>query len=436
MGKILSQRSHTRIKFTPLSIQCKLTVLSNESPVTQNYDALTNTFDPNRALSPTLILPVVTAIDKDGLLVSTVVNRLLSVDTGDLLWKVNGKPIGEVWGLPSSSNYEINTQASDTRGSLKLYRNIPADESYTLTFVGKFVDWRTGAVIEVQSDNLLLSTTMAFPDELGLTISTDRFEYDPLQDHKLLYDYLKARITAKEDDYTAALAELTPLLSMEPGKFYDTELKAFALVGTSTVETAEDLTELGLSVRVVRKGQSTALVPKSADAPELISIEYPVIKFDARQIDENAYVIQLLQGSAVVAQQDFAIIRKLTMPSANWTKPFFGTDISAGMEFYRNKAFVARDNSMQIPYPELYYLITWYTQRWSQSGATPVYKDAVRWQLGKYLFAEVSRIGIGNNIKESVFDVYFTVEAHAKAERITDENGNYLTDENGNYLIC
>lgn len=65
-----------------------------------------------------------------------------------------------------------------------------------------------------------------------------------------------------------------------------------------------------------------------------------------------------------------------------------------------------------------------------------MYKDAVRWQLGKYLFAEVSRIGIGNNIKESVFDVYFTVEAHAKAERITDENGNYLTDENGNYLIC
>ena len=116
-----SQRTHTRVKFEPLTTSCHLVCLTPMSPAAQSVNTLgsTPTYEPDRSLTPTVIFPDVRAIDPDNIFHHGPANAYLSLDT--IEWLVDEEPIADKWTV--GTDYEIDTSASDTRGSLRVKKN-------------------------------------------------------------------------------------------------------------------------------------------------------------------------------------------------------------------------------------------------------------------------------------------------------------------------
>ena len=92
-----SQRGHTRVKFEPLNVSCSLVCLTPQSPMAQVTNATLSPaeYEPDRRVSPTIVLPEVRAIDLDNVFQHGSVNQYLTLDS--LEWTVNGKPINSGW---------------------------------------------------------------------------------------------------------------------------------------------------------------------------------------------------------------------------------------------------------------------------------------------------------------------------------------------------
>ena len=107
-----SQRTHTRVKFTPLTTSCQLVCLTPQSPITQSINTTSGTpqYEPDRTLSPTVIFPDIRANDPDNVFGAGAANAHISLDT--IQWLVDEKPIAEVW--TEGTDYEIVKTATDT----------------------------------------------------------------------------------------------------------------------------------------------------------------------------------------------------------------------------------------------------------------------------------------------------------------------------------
>ena len=105
-----SKRGHTRVKFEPLNVSCSLVCLTPQSPMAQVINTTLSPieYEPDRSVTPTLILPEVRAIDLDNIFQHGAVNQYLTLD--NMEWTVNGEPIEEVW--YESVDYEIIRQTT------------------------------------------------------------------------------------------------------------------------------------------------------------------------------------------------------------------------------------------------------------------------------------------------------------------------------------
>lgn len=421
----LSQRTHTRVKFKPLTVSCQLSCLTYDSPIAQVYDALGSPYQyvPHRPATPTVVMPVIRAIDPDEVFGASSPNEYLSLDT--LQWTVNGDPINEVWDAwnGTTGDYEIIQTATDARGTLKIYKNIPPGETATIQFKGQFLDWRTGQLYDVQSNPITLVTEEKGSDLLGCTIDKPEVNYDPLFDDLLLYEYKVARgisVTGNRSDHIN-------------GKCYEQTVTAVLTSGDTEIASLPS----GITMRLVYHGSNTALVANSTSSPEVLQIAYPYVKLDMRQIEHKQYEVQFLQNGAVIQSAMFTAQTKVTMPF--FGKPIFGSDIPAWYKWYHNRALVNLDDRA-VEYPELYYLIQWFTQAQVASvvnGAT-VYSAAAAktWQIGEKMAAEVADLGIGVTVNDSFFDIWFTVDRHPSIELMKDESNVVLTDESGDYILA
>ena len=182
-----SQRNHTRVKFEPLDVSCSLVCLTPQSPATQSINTTLTPieYEPDRAVSPTVIFPDVRANDIDNVFSHGSANEHLSLDS--LKWQVDGKDMDKVWTV--GTDYEIVTDASDTRGALRVKKNLASNEKAVLRFFGEFLDWRTGIVYNVESDELALTCTDKGDNVMKCHVDKPLIEYDPLFDDLLLYDY-------------------------------------------------------------------------------------------------------------------------------------------------------------------------------------------------------------------------------------------------------
>lgn len=413
-----SQRTHTRVKFEPLTTSCHLACLTPLSPAAQTVNAYgaTPEYEPDRSVTPTVIFPDVRAMDVDNVFQHGAANQYLSVSTGDMVWTVNGEPIADVW--TAGTDYEIDVTATDTRGSLKVYKNLPASEKAVLRFTGKFLDWRTGIVYNVESDELALTCTDKGQDALACSVDKPNIVYDPLYDDLLLYEYKVARgisVQGTRADYIT-------------GKCYEQSVNVLLTSGTN------ELTALpaGTTMRVVKLGTSTALTPNSVAAPELLLATYPTVMFDMRMIDKGEYEVQFLQSGNIVARATIGLHTETSMPANG--KPLRGADITPAQQMYQNKVLVNLEESA-VDYPELYYLIQWWTQAKYNDNGTWKYAAAKKWQQGENIAAAVSRLDIGLTVNDSFFDQWFDVDAHAARELCLDETSDVLLDENNEFLI-
>ena len=411
-----SKRGHTRVKFEPLNVSCSLVCLTPQSPMAQVINTTLSPieYEPDRSDTPTLVLPEVRAIDLDNVFQHGAVNQYLTLDS--LEWTVDGKSINSVW--TEGVDYEIIKTEDDTRGALKVFKNLGANEKAVLHFKGKFFDWRTGIIIDVESGDEALICTDKGENIMQCHIDKPVVEYDPLFDDLLLYDYKKAReipVYGSRADYIN-------------GKSFEQTINVVLTDGTTECATLPD----GISMKLVKLGSETGLVANSEENPEIMSISYPNIKFDMRLIDKADYEVQFLKGSAIICRATIGLHTSCTMPV--FGQGTSGSDIAASQSEYFNSAILNLADR-QVEYPELYYLIQWFTQAKYNDNGTWKYAAQKTWQRGVNMAAPVADIGIGLTQNNSFFDFWFELEANKPCQPMTDENGLILTDENGNFLI-
>ena len=411
-----SQRGHTRVKFEPLNVSCSLVCLTPQSPMAQVTNATLSPaeYEPDRRVSPTLVLPEVRVIDLDNVFQHGAANQYLTID--NLEWTVDGNPIESVWA--EGVDYEIIKTEDDTRGALKVFKNLGANEKAVLHFKGKFFDWRTGIILDVESGDEALICTDKGENIMQCHIDKPVIEYDPLFDDLLLYDYKKAReisVYGSRADYIN-------------GKSFEQAINVVLTDGTTECATLPD----GISMKLVKLGSDTALVANSEENPEVMEISYPNIKFDMRLIDKADYEVQFLKGSTMVCRATIGLHTSCTMPVLG--QGAIGSDIAASQKEYFNSVLLNLADR-QVEYPELYYLIQWFTQAKYNDNGTWKYATQKTWQRGVNMEAAVADLGIGLTQNNSFFDFWFELEAHKPCQLLTDENGLILTDEDGNFLI-
>lgn len=411
-----SKRGHTRVKFEPLNVSCSLVCLTPQSPMAQVINTTLSPieYEPDRSDTPTLVLPEVRAIDLDNVFQHGAVNQYLTLDS--LEWTVDGKSINSVW--TEGVDYEIIKTEDDTRGALKVFKNLGANEKAVLHFKGKFFDWRTGIIIDVESGDEALICTDKGKNIMQCHIDKPVIEYDPLFDDLLLYDYKKAReisVYGSRADYIN-------------GKSFEQTINVVLTDGTTECATLPD----GISMKLVKLGSDAALVANSEENPEVIAISYPNIKFDMRLIDKADYEVQFLKGSTMVCRATIGLHTSCTMPVLG--QGAIGSDIAASQKEYFNSVLLNLADR-QVEYPELYYLIQWFTQAKYNDNGTWKYATQKTWQRGVNMEAAVADLGIGLTQNNSFFDFWFELEAHKPCQLLTDENGLILTDEYGNFLI-
>lgn len=417
----ISKRSHTRVKYSPLTVSCGLVCLTPQSPCVQTVTTLNgkNEYEPDRQLSPTIIFPDVRAVDPDNVFQHGAANQYLSLDM--LEWLVDGKAIKDVWKASSGeilNDYEIDTTDSDTRGSLKVYKNIPVTEKHTVRFKGKFLDWRTGVIYSVESDEKLLSSVDKGADSVACSVDKPNIEYDPLYDNLLLYDYKTARgisTQGKRADYA-------------DDKCYEQTVTVLLTIG----EAAQTALPEGYTMRVVKLGTDKALAPNSTDTPELLTATFPTVKFDMRLVDKGEYEVQFVKGGAIIARATISVATKVSMPF--YGQPLRQADLIPFMDVYQNSALVNLADRA-VEYPELYYLIQWFTQARYNDNGTWKYATAKEWQRGETMQAEVEDLGIGVTQNDSFFDLWFSIDPHHTLKPLADGKGQILTNEKGVALI-
>lgn len=417
-----SRRTHTRVKFSPLTVSCQLVCLTPQSPAAQTVNTLITPpqYEPDRVASPTAIFPDVRAVDPDNIFPHGPANKYLSLE--EIKWYVNEKPIAEAWGKEGDDyDYVIDRSDTDTRGTLLVKKNLPASDKAVLHFTGQFLDWRTGIAYTVESDDLALTCTDKGADAVQCYVDKPLIVYDPLFDNLLLYEYKAARgltVIGSRDDY-------------KDGKCYEQDVNVILTIGTQEVKT---LSDTGYKMRVARLGTEIPLTPNSEASPELTYASYPRISFDMRLVAKGEYEVQFFKDdNKVVARSPIGIRTQVTMPTDG--QGLRGADIAASQKTYANTAIInVRDRLVE--YPELYYLIRWFTQAQYNDNGVWKYAAEKEWQHGTNMLVEVADLGIGTTKNDSFFDYWFTVDAHPTATLCTDEAGNVLTDEGGNFLIC
>ena len=410
-----SQRGHTRVKFEPLNVSCSLVCLTPKSPMAQVINTTLSPieYEPDRSVSPTLILPEVRVIDLDNVFQHGAANQYLTLD--NLYWTVDGKPISSVW---EKGDYEIIKTDDDTRGALKVFKNLGANEKAVLHFKGKFLDWRTGIILDVESGDEALICTDKGENIMQCHIDKPVVEYDPLFDDLLLYDYKKAReitVQGSRADYIN-------------GKSFEQTINVVLTDGTTERATLPD----GISMKLVKLGSNTSLVANSEANPEVMAISYPNIKFDMRLIDKADYEVQFLKDNTMICRATIGLHTSCTIPV--FGQGTSGADIAVSQKEYYNSVLLNLADR-QVEYPELYYLIQWFTQAKYNDNGTWKYASQKTWQRGVNLEAAVEDLGIGLTQNNSFFDFWFELEAHKPCQLLTDENGLILTDEDGNFLI-
>ena len=185
-------------------------------------------------------------------------------------------------------------------------------------------------------------------------------------------------------------------------------------------------------MRVDKLGQSSALSPNSEASPELLYATFPTIKFDMRMIVKGEYEVQFVNKGSVGAKSTIGLHTEVTMPT--YGQGLRSADITPSQSVYNNSALLNIENRM-IEYPELYYLLKWFTQAQYNDNGTWKYASVKEWQHGENMQVPIDQLGIGVTKNDSFFDYWFEADAHASRELCLDESGNVLVDENNVFLI-
>ncbi len=161
--------------FKPLQIDISLSVVGSV-PDRQNYDADADEYTPDYTITPLVIQPQISRMDRDEILAPGSVNPSLS----NVRWYEN---IGGVKTqiLAGNTDYEMTTSGGNA-GRILVKKNAQPQAPITLEYYAEYLDQRTGQIHILQKTfPIRCSNSTVFQPELILD-TPDQTIYNPLKD--------------------------------------------------------------------------------------------------------------------------------------------------------------------------------------------------------------------------------------------------------------
>lgn len=163
------------IKYTPLQVNTSKTI-SGSVPLEQTYDANQDEYSPDYRLTPCALQPVISIIDRDGILPSGRVNSELT----DIAWyRVENGVEGNA--LVTTPQKHVITSSGDDAGKLLWYVNAAPQKPILLRFKAKYLDSRTNKIHRIMMDYSINCKNATLFKPTLLLSSGDRY-YNPLRD--------------------------------------------------------------------------------------------------------------------------------------------------------------------------------------------------------------------------------------------------------------
>jgi len=402
---MITSKLRLRKDFAPLTVAVSILCKTPGSPMTQVYRAKTNTFEPNRTLTPSVFAPLVRANANDGSVPYPYGNEMLA----SMKWLVNGVDITT---LPDWQGlYSIDVSGTNTRGEITISRNINPNTRVELTFTGVIVDKRLGANISITTDPIVLSTTDSSEDKYSLAMTDDQvIQYDPFKDKLLLYDYKVAHGLIQASDETRNLAI--------DGNSYKRSFQVTLYKGPSEYTGGDYTLKLYHVKGLNNLEEVTADISNEVD-----SITNTSISLDIRLIEKEDYVAIAYVGDKEVARKQFTVAR--LYPVFRWRHTNSTSIAPTDKERYDVAMVDCNGNIVDCPANII--KMVWMTDSAKITGQ-------VKNEGGTTLFM-LSSTGIGDTYADGWLDTYADVAQKPAYSVATDEAGNCLVDETGNQLI-
>lgn len=132
----------------PLQLQISFAV-DGSVPGQQNYNADTQEYTPDYTLTPFILQPVISILDKDEVLAAGSINHALT----NVRWYeiINGTKTLIAF---DNAGYEITTSGGNA-GRIKVKKNAEPKVPITLVFYAEYIDSRNGQVMVIQGSYLV-----------------------------------------------------------------------------------------------------------------------------------------------------------------------------------------------------------------------------------------------------------------------------------------
>lgn len=396
-----SKRTRIRKDYAPLTVAVSLRCTTPAAPTTQVLNGGNSEYEPDRELTPTVILPEVVANAADGSWGSPSSNHALA----DMKWYVNGADIST---LPEwNGKYSID-QAGATRGAISIGRNVSPGEQIQLHFEAVLADNRLGVNIPIISDAIILSTIEKSNDGYSISIDDSSIiQYDPIKDRLALYEYKVAHgLTAASSSEQSAA----------------TDKCAYRHTISVSVFSGKKKMTSGYTLRLYRVNSVSSLTQLTAGTDELVALTATSVTLDLRVVAKCTYVIKAFVGNTEVAMLQFGVNRIYQTFNIS---PTNGTSIHPSDTERYDEAMVDCDGNI-VECPGSILRIVWFTDTEA--------KKSVQHNEGDTTLFQLEKTGIGNSFNDSVLEVY--CEADYKAEhRFATDGSKFYTDSSGNKYI-
>ena len=395
-----SNKKRIRKDFAPLTVAYSIRCVSAAAPLTQVYNGALNEYEPDREITPTVILPDVTANASDGSWGDPHANRYLA----DMHWYVNAVDIAT---LPDWNGKYVIEQNGDERGQISISKNISPGDAVTLHFEASLPDNRLGVNIPIITDSVVLSTSEKADDGYSVSLTdANLIQYDPVKDRLALYDYKVAHglipgVTAVRNTYIDKCSFIHEI--------------------PFTVYHGKDPISSGYTAKLYKVLTPTSLGQMSVGG-EVESLTGNKLVLDLRMIEQVEYVLKIFVGTKEVASTEIGVSRIYQKCHG---EPTNGTAIHPLDTERYDQAMVSCDGNV-VECPGSIYRIVWYTDTDAKTGVEHNEGDTTVFQL--------SKTGIGDTEADDWCEVYFTTE-YKPAYKTATEGQNVWTDENGNPYI-
>lgn len=394
-------KKRIRREYAPLVVSVAIACDTAYSPLMQVYNAASGEYEPNRQLSPTVIKPTITANAADGSWPAAKVNNRLV----NIKWYVNGVDITTLsdW----SGQYTIEMEGQ-IRGAISILKNLSPGSELSLQFGADLPDDRTGVIIPVKTDALVLSTIDKSDDAYSVSIGeTQTIRYNPFLDKLLLYEYkvvhglISASAAAEAAAYDGNQYKRTiPIQVYKGGQL---------LTG-------------GYTVSLYKIAANLAEHPITPSDYEVLSVSPSGVVLDLRLIDKMDYLAKAFISGSEVASIQFSVQRlypKFTCKPSNETGI-----LPTQIERYDVAQVDSAGKSIECPGSIV--KIVWKTDTANKTN--------MEHNEGESTVFDLRNTGIGDDYTSDWVDVY--VEATQKpAHSVASDGSDILTDENGEILI-